>query len=76
MTKLLNINPPKKNIQKIILVKMFFQKFFRTSKRCYSVNNSISKSTEFYDIVIVGGGLVGNAMACSLGTNSRYQKTN
>lgn len=31
--------------------------------RCFSS----AHNTSFYDVVIVGGGLVGNAMACSLG---------
>lgn len=47
--------------------KMFFKQIFCFSKRCYSLNSHINTPETFYDIAIVGGGLVGNAMACSLG---------
>jgi len=39
---------------------------FGLVKRC-SHNNSTIKSNNYVDIVISGGGMVGNAMACALG---------
>uniref|UniRef100_A0A2M4BMD5 Ubiquinone biosynthesis monooxygenase COQ6, mitochondrial n=1 Tax=Anopheles marajoara TaxID=58244 RepID=A0A2M4BMD5_9DIPT len=36
-------------------------------------NNNKSAQQQHYDIIIVGGGMVGTALACSLGKNSRLQ---
>uniref|UniRef100_A0A915E7G9 FAD dependent oxidoreductase domain-containing protein n=1 Tax=Ditylenchus dipsaci TaxID=166011 RepID=A0A915E7G9_9BILA len=48
--------------------KMLRPKLKLLSSRCLSTPILPSASTSsFYDLCIVGGGLVGNAMACSIG---------
>jgi len=48
-----------------------------TNKRNHSSSNEtiieITKKIDFYDIVICGGGMVGTAMARSLGTNNVFK---
>lgn len=44
-----------------------FHKVSLTASRCSSTS-----ATFFYDAVIVGGGMVGNSMACSLGKLSVF----
>ncbi|KAL3085844.1 hypothetical protein niasHT_039008 [Heterodera trifolii] len=39
-------------------------------KHCTQIRSFATHQSTFYDVVIVGGGLVGSAMACSIGTNS------
>ncbi|VDM92157.1 unnamed protein product [Onchocerca ochengi] len=41
--------------------------------RC-SYSSAVTATSSFYDIIIIGGGMVGNAMACSLGL-SEYLKS-
>ncbi|CAG9532255.1 unnamed protein product [Cercopithifilaria johnstoni] len=40
--------------------------------RC-SYSSTATTIGSFYDIIIIGGGMVGNAMACSLGLNERFK---
>ncbi|VDM15022.1 unnamed protein product [Wuchereria bancrofti] len=42
--------------------------------RCsYSSTTTTTAIGPFYDIIIIGGGMVGNAMACSLGLNQYFK---
>ncbi|VBB31018.1 unnamed protein product [Acanthocheilonema viteae] len=40
--------------------------------RC-SYSSTATTIGSFYDIIIIGGGMVGNAMACALGLNERFK---
>uniref|UniRef100_A0A914VZ85 Ubiquinone biosynthesis monooxygenase COQ6, mitochondrial n=1 Tax=Plectus sambesii TaxID=2011161 RepID=A0A914VZ85_9BILA len=39
-----------------------------------SSTSSLAASSDYYDVIVVGGGLVGNAMACNFGLNSSFKE--
>ncbi|MCP9262768.1 Ubiquinone biosynthesis monooxygenase COQ6, mitochondrial [Dirofilaria immitis] len=44
--------------------------------RCLYSSGVTTTNNSFYDIIIIGGGMVGNAMACSIGLNERLKSKN
>lgn len=51
----------------IIFVSFLFRAYFQMLRHQSTFHMAKRLSSSYYDVVIVGGGLVGNAMACSLG---------
>uniref|UniRef100_A0A8W7PBJ3 Uncharacterized protein n=1 Tax=Anopheles coluzzii TaxID=1518534 RepID=A0A8W7PBJ3_ANOCL len=47
-----------------------------TASNRHANTESTTSDAQHYDIIIVGGGMVGTALACALGKNSRLQNKN